>query len=212
VATTDAPVAPQLGLIARIFAGVAGGLAGGVVFGILMQVTGVIPYVALLIGRESLLAGWAVHMSIAAFVGITYALLFGWFAVVLSISTLMGAFYGVVWWVLGGLTLMPLRLGMGLFVFDAAAWQSLVGHIAYGLTLGAAYALAAHMLAGAGQRGRHAAASAGVGGSTSAQWRPQVDDRLSTWAEIDRRGSSRVRPMSAEARSLRARHQRRQSQ
>lgn len=42
---------------------------------------------------------------------------------------------------LGGLTLMPLQLGLGLFVLDTAAWQSLAGHLAYGLPLGVIYAL-----------------------------------------------------------------------
>lgn len=205
--TTD-PTAPQPGLSTRLVAGVAGGLAGGVVFGVLMQVTGVIPDVAALVGRDSILVGWAVHMSIAAFVGTTYALLFGWFAVVLSISTLMGAFYGLVWWVLGGLTLMPLRLGMGLFVLDSAAWQSLVGHVAYGLVLGAAHMMVGHLWAGAGKNGRHPARPVAAAEPTDPQWRSRIDDRLSALSEGDRRGISRVRPMSAEARSLRTRHHR----
>jgi hypothetical protein len=174
-----------------------------------MQVTGVIPYVAALSGRDSLVVGWAVHMSIAAFVGTTYALLFGWFAVVLSISMLMGACYGLVWWVLGGLTLMPLQLGMGVFVFDSAAWQSLVGHFVYGLVLGAAYAAVGHMLAGRGRRGRHAAVPT-IAVEADRHWRSQIDDRMSGMPDVDRRGASRVRPMSAEARTLRLRHQRRQ--
>ena len=49
--------------------------------------------------------------------------------------------YGAIWWVLGGLTLMPLRLGSGLFVINTTAWQSLAGHLIYGLILGIAYVL-----------------------------------------------------------------------
>jgi hypothetical protein len=134
------------GLFGRLVSGVAGGLAGGVVFGVLMQMTGVIPLVAQLVGRESPVVGWAVHMSIAVFVGVTYALIFGLFAVTASISGVLGIIYGLVWWVLGGLTLMPLRLGMGLFVFNIAAWQSLAGHLAYGLALGVVYAVVAGAL------------------------------------------------------------------
>lgn len=44
--------------------------------------------------------------------------------------------YGVFWWVLGALILMPLMLGMPLFVVDTMALFSLMGHLAYGLILG----------------------------------------------------------------------------
>lgn len=145
VATHSAPL-PEPGLFARMLAGVAGGLAGGVVFGILMQLTGIISAVAQLVDQESIVVGWAVHMSISVFVGITYALLFGMPALAGSISSVLGVFYGMVWWVLGGLTLMPLRLGMGLFVLDTTAWQSLAGHVAYGLVLGVGFAVAAQLL------------------------------------------------------------------
>lgn len=141
----DAPALTP-GLFGRLWAGVVGGLAGGVGFGILMQTTGAILMVASLVEGESALVGWLVHMSIAGFVGTTYALIFGPFSVALTISTLLGVFYGLVWWVLGGLTLMPLRLGAGLFVLDTAAWQSLAGHVAYGLALGVGYAVVGQTL------------------------------------------------------------------
>jgi hypothetical protein len=146
VIADDADPAVGPGLFGRLVAGVAGGLAGGVVFGVLMQMTGAIPMVAALVDQESMAVGWAVHLSIAVFVGVTFALLFGVVAVTLSMSTALGVFYGLMWWVLGGLTLLPLRLGLGLWVFDTAAWQSLAGHIAYGLTLGFGYLLAAQLL------------------------------------------------------------------
>lgn len=148
--------APQLtpGASGRMAAGVAGGLAGGVVFGVVMQLGGTLPMVAQLVGRESLLVGWTVHMSIAAFVGLTFALIFGFFAVGPPVSTLLGAFYGLIWWVLGGLTLMPLRLGLGLFVFDSTAWESLLGHLAYGCVLGVLYVAVGHLLLGVSARRR----------------------------------------------------------
>jgi hypothetical protein len=127
-------------------AGLAGGFAGGVVFGVLMQVTGMIPAVAQLVDQESIVVGWTVHMGIAMFIGTTYALLFGLPALAPSISMVLGTFYGLVWWVFGGLTLMPLRLGMGLFVLDTAAWQSLAGHAAYGFVLGVVFSVAAVLL------------------------------------------------------------------
>jgi len=53
----------------------------------------------------------------------------------------LGMGYGVIWWVLGALILMPAKLGMGVFTFNTMAWQSLMGHLIYGALLGAAYAM-----------------------------------------------------------------------
>ena len=128
-------------LVARTGAGVLAGLAGGVVFGALMHLTGALTSVARLVEGDSLFVGWAVHMAIASFVGITFGLLFGPAARAPALTVVLGTVYGWIWWVLGGLTLMPLRLGQGLFVFNADAFKSLVGHLAYGLTAGAAFAL-----------------------------------------------------------------------
>lgn len=56
-----------------------------------------------------------------------------------------GFVYGVIWWFLGPLTLMPLFLGMGLGTsWTAAALSaqipSLIGHIIFGVLLGWVYA------------------------------------------------------------------------
>jgi hypothetical protein len=125
----------------RIGSGVIAGLAGGVVFGAMMHLTGALVLVARLVDGQSVLIGWAVHLAIATFVGVTFALVVGPAARFPAVAVLLGGAYGWLWWVLGGLTLMPLRLGMGLFVFNADAWRSLVGHLAYGLVLGGVYYL-----------------------------------------------------------------------
>ena len=44
-------------------------------------------------------------------------------------------------WVLGALLVMPAKLGMQLFMVNTTAWQSLLGHLIYGLLLGVVYAL-----------------------------------------------------------------------
>jgi hypothetical protein len=131
----------------RIGAGIIGGLVGGVVFGILMQITDMIPMVAMLVGSEAMAVGWLVHLGIAAFIGATFAVLFGRYATSVGASTAFGAGYGVVWWVLGGLILMPARLGIDLFMFNTMAWQSLIGHVIYGLLLGGVHGLLAPRLA-----------------------------------------------------------------
>jgi hypothetical protein len=135
--TTPATVA----LPSRLLAGIAGGLIGGVMFGILMQMMGMIKMVAMLVGSEAVAVGWLVHLAISAFIGATYALLFARWATGLVPAALIGAGYGVVWWVLGGLLIMPARLGMSTFMINTTAWQSLMGHIIYGLLLGVVYAL-----------------------------------------------------------------------
>jgi hypothetical protein len=143
---TTAGVSKGVLVPARIGAGIIGGLVGGVAFGILMQITDMIPMVAMLVGSEAAVVGWLVHLVIAAFIGATFAVLFGRYATSVGASIAIGAGYGVVWWVLGGLILMPARLGMDVFVFNTMAWQSLIGHVVYGILLGLVYALVAPRL------------------------------------------------------------------
>jgi uncharacterized membrane protein YagU involved in acid resistance len=56
-----------------------------------------------------------------------------------------GAAYGVAWWILGGLILMPVLLGMPAFApqmmppMRRVAVGSLIGHLVYGLILGGTY-------------------------------------------------------------------------
>jgi hypothetical protein len=56
-----------------------------------------------------------------------------------------GAAYGFSWWILGGLILMPVLLGMPAFAplmmppMRMVAVGSLIGHLIFGVTLGAAF-------------------------------------------------------------------------
>lgn len=124
----------------RLAYGIAGGLVGGVLFGLLMQMMGMIPMVAMLVGSEAVGVGWLVHLAISAFIGATFGLLFGAWAGRVGLGSLLGMGYGVVWWVLGALVIMPAQLGMPVFMFDTTAWQSLMGHLIYGLALGLVFA------------------------------------------------------------------------
>ncbi|MBA3799226.1 MAG: hypothetical protein H0X18_09065, partial [Geodermatophilaceae bacterium] len=65
--------------------------------------------------------------------------LLGSLAKTLIPSALIGMAYGVVWWVLGALLIMPAQLGMPVFVLNTTAWQSLMGHLLYGLVLGVVF-------------------------------------------------------------------------
>ena len=135
--------AHAVALPARVLAGIAGGLAGGVVFGILMQAWDMLPMVAMLVNSESVAVGWLVHLFNSALFGVIFAVLFGRWAAALVPAAAIGLGYGVLWWVLGALLIMPAWLGMNEMIFElnTTAWRSLVGHLAYGLLLGLVYAL-----------------------------------------------------------------------
>jgi hypothetical protein len=193
------------GWFGRIVAGVVGGLAGGAVFGVLMQLTGTIPMIASLVDRESIVVGWAVHMSIAMFVGLTYTLIFGLFTEGLPMSTTLGAFYGIIWWVLGGLTLMPLRLGVGLFVIDTAAWQSLAGHAGYGLVLGAVYAAACRVLGRRDPAESEPLPVTDLPAAAPAPEPPAPEPPMSLFQPLAARPRSGVSPLPPAARALRQR-------
>jgi uncharacterized membrane protein YagU involved in acid resistance len=127
----------------RAVYGVVGGLAGGVLFGILMQMMGMIEMVAQLVGSGSVAVGWIVHLAISAFIGASFAILLGSLARTLVAAALLGMAYGVVWWVLGALLIMPAQLGMPVFELNTPAWQSLMGHVLFGLVLGLVFSVLA---------------------------------------------------------------------
>jgi hypothetical protein len=125
-----------------------GGIAGGVVFGVLMQTTGALPGVASLYGLEGLTWAWVAHL----FHSIVFGLVFGGivtgtnlrrYADSVTASTGLGAGYGVALWFVAAAVAMP--LWMGAIGMDAPAIpnldpMSLVGHVVYGVVLGAVFA------------------------------------------------------------------------
>jgi hypothetical protein len=127
----------------RAVYGIIGGLAGGVVFGVLMAMMDMIVMVAQLVGSSSATVGWIVHLAISAFIGASFAVLLGSLAKTLVPAAVVGMGYGVVWWVLGALLIMPAQLGMPVFELNTTAWQSLMGHLLFGLVLGIVYAVLA---------------------------------------------------------------------
>ncbi len=123
--------------------GVLGGLAGGVVFGMLMAVMGMLPMIASLIGSGSALVGLVVHLVISAGLGLLFGWVLGARVDSLTAGLGLGALYGLVWWVLGPLVIMPLMLGMGTqfgVAFSSGNRMSLMGHLIFGVILGAVYA------------------------------------------------------------------------
>jgi hypothetical protein len=125
-------------LVRAIGLGAGAGLVGGVAFGIIMALQGMLPMVGMLIGQANDLIGFGLHMVISAFIGATFGVIAtrlpaGWVSFLIS-----GGVYGIVWWVLGALILMPLGLGMSqmVFVIEQPQIISLIGHVIYGVLTG----------------------------------------------------------------------------
>jgi len=131
------PASNTIDLTRSAIYGAIGGLAGGVIFGMMMSMLGMIGMVAMLVGSKSVAVGWMVHLAISVFIGITFALLAKAKLSSWGAGIGLGVAYGMFWWVLGALILMPVKTGMPTFEFNTTAWQSLMGHMVFGLVLGA---------------------------------------------------------------------------
>jgi hypothetical protein len=133
--------AARSGVLVRGANGALAGLVGGVVFGVLMAMMGMLPMVAGLVGSENAGIGLAVHLVNSAVIGAIFGLVAWGFADRLWPALAAGLIYGVVWWVLGALILMPLWLGATMdpmmrdmvFTVETDQWLSLMGHVIYGL-------------------------------------------------------------------------------
>jgi uncharacterized membrane protein YagU involved in acid resistance len=143
VSTTAHPTTS--GLVARAGNGALAGIAGGVGFGVLMAMMDMLPMVGMLIGVDNAVVGFGVHLANSAIIGAVFGLLF--FGIADKIGPILGAgvVYGVVWWVLGALLIMPLWLSVTadpmmrdmVFVIEKDQWLSLMGHVLFGLVAAA---------------------------------------------------------------------------
>ncbi len=127
-------------------AAISGGLAGllgGWVFGIWMAQAAFFPLIAGLVNSTEVMTGRGLHFGISVIIGISYGILFQRDTRTIGSSIAWGLVYGLIWWMLGPLTLMPWLLGQGVqWSLSAAqeAFPSLIGHLLYGITLGIAQA------------------------------------------------------------------------
>lgn len=137
VAPKTTPQSTETGVGQAIAYGALGGMVGGMVFGMMMSMLGMIQSVAMLVGSEALIVGWAAHMAISVFIGATFGVIAKSQLANWGVGIGIGVAYGVFWWVLGALILMPAKMGMPVFQFDTMAWQSLMGHMVFGLVMGA---------------------------------------------------------------------------
>lgn len=115
--------------------GAAAGLAGGAVSAPIMAATGVLSRLAGLENELSLIHALALHMLASAGIGMTYGLLFRQEGLSLGRGISWGWVFGLIWWYLGPMTLLPLlRTGEADWRPEAAAalLPSLIGHLAFG--------------------------------------------------------------------------------
>jgi hypothetical protein len=157
-----APEHPELagaalrwGAAQRVVAGVISGIAGGIVFGLMMSMMsaptpdgGAMPMIDMvgkIVGFPTMIGGWLYHLFNSAVIGAIFGWLLGERVTGYGSGAAWGALYGVVWWILGGLILMPVLLGMlpfAPFIMPGmlmVAMGSLIGHLIYGVITGAAY-------------------------------------------------------------------------
>ena len=130
-------------LVTSVIQGVTAGLIGGSVFGVQMAVGGMLPMVAQLIGSQSPVVGFIVHLLISAVIGAVYGVIAARLPAGWLVSMGAGIVNGIVWWVLGALVIMPLMLGMTDMIFQIgdAQWMSLVGHLIFGIVTAGSFTL-----------------------------------------------------------------------
>jgi uncharacterized membrane protein YagU involved in acid resistance len=120
-----------------LWLGALAGIIGGIPFGIMMGMMGMMPMIGMLVRVESAFVGVLVHAAISAITGAIY----GFFAARLpqtwGVAAVAGIVYGVIWWVLGALVLMPALLGIfeNIFMIGQMQSMSLLGHIIFGEVL-----------------------------------------------------------------------------
>ncbi len=135
--------AEPFGFARALLGGTLAGVVGGWAFGKWMAQVGFFPLIANLVGSSSRMVGEWLHFLIAVIIGITFAVLFQREVRGFGSSMVCGVAYGIFWWFLGPLTILPLWLRRPLdWSNDHASelFGSLVGHIVYGLLVGLIYA------------------------------------------------------------------------
>jgi hypothetical protein len=131
------PEGPGLRTIRSLEWGGLAGLAGGIVSSPVLLATGILPKIAGLDTSFSGMRGLLIHLLISAVIGMSYGLLFRGEASSLGLGVAWGWLFGLIWWYLGPLTLLPMLL-TGQIDWRPEAASSLLpllpGHLIYGAT------------------------------------------------------------------------------
>jgi uncharacterized membrane protein YagU involved in acid resistance len=144
----------------KISKGIEAGLLAGIIFGIMMTVMSVptpdggeapmMRLVAMVVNSTNLTMGWFYHLFNSALIGALFGAFYDDKTYNYKQATGQGALYGFIWWVIGGLILMPLFMGKPIFgpllneMMRPMALASFMGHLIYGVVLGAVYVKLRH--------------------------------------------------------------------
>jgi hypothetical protein len=128
---------PGLRFIRSVEWGGLAGLVGGLVSSPVLLVTGVLPEIAGLETRFAGARGFLIHLTISALIGASYGLLFRNEAPSFGLGVAWGWVFGLIWWYMGPLTLLPMLLTGQIDWSPGAASRLLPllpGHLIYGAT------------------------------------------------------------------------------
>jgi uncharacterized membrane protein YagU involved in acid resistance len=139
----------QQTLLLRVFLsgtrGALAGIVGGIAFFLVWllaagpQVVQVLSMIALgVMHTKNPILGFIDHFVISAIIGAIYALVLSNLVMAhrYTLAPLFGLLNGVIWWVLGGLVILPLLLGFGpqfAAAFTPTFVVDLIAHIIYGI-------------------------------------------------------------------------------
>src|SRR3984893_10575767 len=108
------------------------GLVGGLVSIPVLAATGILPKIAGLDTRFGCISGLVIHLLVSVGIGMTYGLLFRNEAPSIELGVPWGFLFGLIWWYVGPLTLLPLIL-TGVYDWRGsgavALFSSLIGHL-----------------------------------------------------------------------------------
>jgi hypothetical protein len=131
------PEGPGLRFIRSVEWGGFAGLVGGIVSSPILLVTGVLPKIAGLDTSFGGVRGLLIHLVTSALIGASYGLLFRNEASSFGLGVAWGWLFGLIWWYLGPLTLLPMLL-TGQIDWRPEAAASLLpllpAHLIYGAT------------------------------------------------------------------------------
>jgi hypothetical protein len=129
------PEGPGLRLFRSLRWGALAGLIGGLVSSPVLIATGVLSTVAGVDTHLSGARGFFLHLVVSVLVGMTYGLLFRHEASSVGLGVMWGWLFGLIWWYIGPMTLLPLLL-TGECDWRASAASALlpsaIGHLIYG--------------------------------------------------------------------------------
>jgi hypothetical protein len=138
---------PGLHILRSLGWGITAGFVGGLASLPIMMATGVLPKIA---GVSPNFAGFRpilIHLAVSAVIGMSYGLLFRNETSSSGSSVGWGWLFGLIWWYLGPLTLLPLLLtGVCDWSTNAvsALLPSLLGHLIYGVVTALVFSLFDH--------------------------------------------------------------------